>query len=150
MTFRFVDELLTAHEAGEVRQLSSLDMRLLGFARGVAVYEMPVRADISDPAGNVGNGVLAALAEAAMAAAATTTVPDEAGEAVVLTRELRARFRRQVTADAGATLRAEAIVVRTDEETVDVEAVILCEGEPVATFEASCRRGLSRQQIQAA
>ena len=68
MTFSLVDELLSRQMTGEVRSPAAdhLGLALVRFARGVAVYEMPVRQCACDPLGRVENGVLTALAEAAM------------------------------------------------------------------------------------
>jgi len=104
-----------------------LDMQLVQFAAGVAVYEMPVRF--------VENSVLVAFAETAMNAAAMTSVPDLGTAAEMRTIDLCAHFHGRVPADV-ETLRAEAIVVRSDGERVRVEADILADGCRVASFEA--------------
>jgi acyl-coenzyme A thioesterase PaaI-like protein len=105
-----------------------LEMRLERFALGVAVYEMPGRF--------AENCLLVALAERAMNAAALTTVPDEVGHHGMTTRDLCAHFAARVP-EGCATLRAEAIVVRSDGQRVRVEADVLADGERVATFEAN-------------
>jgi len=106
-----------------------LEMQLVQFARGVAVYEMPARF--------AENSVLVAFAETAMNAAAATAVPDQGRSADMATLDLRARFDARVPADA-RTLRAEAIVVRSDgERRVRVEADVLADGERIASFEAN-------------
>ena len=130
MTFKVVDEMLTKHASGDVRSPAAehLDMRLVQFARGVAVFEMPLRF--------AENSVLVALAETAMNAAATTTVPDEVGSLGMRSLDLCAHFHEPVADDA-AVLRAEAIVVRSDGETVRVEADVLADGVRVASFEAN-------------
>lgn len=141
MTFSLVDELLSRQMTGEVRSPAAahLGLRLVRFARGVAVYEMPVRRSACDPLGRVENGVLTALAEAAMRAAALTSVAD-GGEApdAIGTRDLSARFWRPVGLEEADTLRAEAIVMRRSGAAVHVEADVLCGGENVATFAATC------------
>ena len=104
-----------------------LEMQLVQFAAGVAVYEMPVRF--------VENSVLVAFAETAMNAAATTAVPD-LGSAEMRTLDLCAHFHGRVPADV-KTLRAEAIVVRSDSKRVRVEADVLADGRRVASFEAN-------------
>ena len=101
---------------------------LVRFACGVAVYEMP--------AAPVENGVLIAFAETAMKAAAATAVPDHGSSADMTTRDLCAHFHARVPDDAG-TLRAEAIVVRSDGPTVRVEADVLADGRRIASFEAN-------------
>jgi|SoiMethySBSTD1v2_1073268.scaffolds.fasta_scaffold441151_2 acyl-coenzyme A thioesterase PaaI-like protein len=104
-----------------------LEMQLVQFAAGVAVYEMPVRF--------VENSVLVAFAETAMNAAAMTAVPDLRG-AEMRTVDLCAHFHGRVPADV-ETLRAEAIVVRSDSRQVRVEADVLADGHRVASFEAN-------------
>ena len=130
MTFKLVDEMLTKHASGDARSPAAehLDMHLVKFARGVAVYEMPVRF--------VENSVLVALAETAKNAAATTTVPDEVGSLGMRTLDLCAHFHAPVASDA-EVLRAEAIVVRSDGEAVRVEADVLADGRRMASFEAN-------------
>lgn len=105
-----------------------LEMELVQFAAGVAVYEMPARF--------VENGVLVAFAETAMNAAAATAVPDQGRSADMGTLDLCAHFHSRVPADV-ETLRAEAIVVRSDGERVRVEADVLADGRRVASFEAN-------------
>jgi len=141
MTFRLVDGLLARQIAGEERSPAAehLGLRLLRFARGVAVFEMPLRRHACDPLGRVENGVLTALAEAAMTAAARSIVADGvASPDALATRGLSARFERTVRLDEAASLRAEAIVVRTTDEEVHVEADVLCAGARVAAFAARC------------
>jgi acyl-coenzyme A thioesterase PaaI-like protein len=130
MTFKLVDEMLSRHASGDGCSPAAkhLDMRLVRFARGVAVYEMPGRF--------AENSMLVALAETAMNAAATTTVPDEVGGLGMTTRDLCAHFHSPVE-DGVATLRAEAIIVHSDGETVRVEADVLADGRRVASFEAN-------------
>ena len=141
MTFRTVDELLTREMAGDARSPASehLDMSLVRFARGVAVYEMPLRREVCTPSGTIADGVLTTLAEAAMTAAATTTVAD-GHEGIPLVRDLRARFEGTVYAHEPARLRAEAVVMRTDCRSVRVEAEVHCDGRRVATFEGDYTR----------
>lgn len=138
MRFSLVDDLLSRQMTGEVRSPAAehLGLRLVRWARGVAVYEMPLRSCACSPYGRVENGVLTALAEAAMTAAATT-IADGGGEPLT-TRELTARFERPVSLHEAPVLRAEAIVMRRAGWTVHVEADVLCGGERVATFTASC------------
>lgn len=142
MTFRLVDELLTRQMTGTARSPTAqhLDVRLVCFARGVAVCEMPLRLEISDRLGNVSSGVVTALAEAAMTAAAMTTVADGHGGREPLTREIYASFDRAVTVDDGDELRAEAVVMCADSDSVRVEAEVVCHGVGVAAFEATYAR----------
>jgi acyl-coenzyme A thioesterase PaaI-like protein len=104
------------------------EMQLVQFAAGVAVYEMP--------AGPVANGALVAFAETAMNAAAATAVPDQGASNEMRTVDVCAHFHTQLPADAD-TLRAEAIVVRSDGKRVRVEADVLADGRRVASFEAN-------------
>ncbi len=105
-----------------------LDIQLVQFAAGVAVYEMPARF--------VENAVLVAFAETAMNAAAMTAVPDQGRSADMTTLDLCAHFHARVPAEVD-TLRAEAIVVRSDGERVRVEADVLADGRRIASFEAN-------------
>ena len=105
-----------------------LEMELVQFAAGVAVYEMPARF--------VENGVLVAFAETAMNAAAATAVPDQGRSAQMATLDLCAHFHCRVPAEV-ESLRAEAIVVRSDGEQVRIEADVLADGRRVASFEAN-------------
>lgn len=141
MTFSLVDDLLSRQMAGELSSPAEdhLGLRLVCFARGVAVYEMPVRRQACDAAGRVKNGVLTALAEAAMTAAARTIVADgeELPDSVCPCR-LSADFARPVALGEAEALRAEAIVMRRSGETIQLEADVICGGERVATFAADC------------
>jgi D-aminopeptidase len=112
---------------------TSEEMELVRFAAGVAVYEMASR-----PAAT---SELVAFAETAMNAAAATAVPDQGANADMQTRDLCAHFHSGVPAGA-ATLRTEAIVVRSDGRSVRVEADILADGVRVASFEANSSVGL--------
>ena len=105
-----------------------LEMGLVQFARGVAVYEMPGRF--------AENGMLVALAETAMNAAATTAVSDQVGHLGMTTKDLCAHFHESVPTGTDL-LRAEAIVVRPDGRNVGVEADVLADGRRVASFEAN-------------
>jgi uncharacterized protein (TIGR00369 family) len=138
--FSLVDDRLRREIAGELRSPAAehLGMRLECFARGVAVYEMPVCRHVCDPTGRVENGVLTALAEAAMTAAARTIVADghDSPDAIT-TRALSAEFARPVSLDETDTLRAEAIVTRRDSGAVQVKADVVCGAAHVATFAAT-------------
>ena len=141
MTFSTVDRLLSRHMTGEECSPAAdhLGLRLARFARGVAVYEMPLRACACDAQGRVENGVLTALAEAAMRAAALTIVADgDPSIDAMGTRNLSADFAAPVRLGDSETLRAEAIVMRRTGTVVSVEADVLCAGERVATFAATC------------
>ena len=141
MTFSLANELLNRQMAGEVNSPAArhLGLRLVRFARGVAVYEMPLRRHSCDPLGRVENGVLTALAEAAMTAAARSAVADgDLSPDAVFTRGLTADFVRPVTLHETDTLRAEAIVMRRVGAAMHVEADVLSDGTRIATFAATC------------
>ena len=141
MTFSLVDRLLSRQIAGEVRSPAAehLGLRLVRFARGVAVCEMPLRSHACDPFGRVENGVLTALAETAMTAAARSIVADgHVSPRRLATRNLSALFDRDVWLDEASSLRAEAIVVRRSDDEVRVEAEVQCNGAQVAAFSATC------------
>src|SRR3954454_564857 len=141
MRLRLVDELLDRQMTGQVRSPAAehLDLRLVRWAPGVAVYEMRVRRWVCDGAGRVENGVLTALAEAAMTAAARTIVADgDEQPDTMCTRGLSAEFWRPVALHETDTLRAEAIVMRRDGVVVNVEADVVCGEARVATFAATC------------
>ena len=148
MTFSLVDDLLSRHMTGEVSSPAAehLGLSLVRFARGVAVYEMPVRRQACDPLGRVENGVLTALAEAAMTAAARTIAADGAElPDAIGTCELSAKFWRPVALGEADTLRAEAIVMRRAGAVVNVEADVLYGGARVATFAATCVSGSAQE-----
>ena len=139
MGFAAVDDFLTRQMTGEARTpvAEYLGIRLVQFARGVAVHEMSLRAELCNRLGTVENGVLTTLAETAISAAALTTLADEDHTAMASTRELRAHFDGPVASDGGETLRAEAIVVRADGESIRIEAEVFCDATRVARFEAT-------------
>lgn len=143
MTYMLVDEMLDRFRSGErkPRGAESLGLRLVQFARGVAIYEMPVSRATTSPSGAVPAGGLAALAEAAMVTAATTTVPDgEVDEVGMATIELCGKFHVPVAVEESRMLRAEAIVVSATSDSVRTEADILADGVRVATFTAVATR----------
>src|SRR3954466_7531044 len=148
MTFTLADELLNRQMAGEVNSPAArhLGLRLVRFARGGGVYEMPGPRHACDPLGRVENGVLTALAEAAMTAAARTIVADgDLSPDAVGTRGLTAEFVRPVSLDETATLRAEAIVMRRVGPQMHVEAEVLAGAMRVASFSATCSMPLERE-----
>ncbi len=148
MTFSLVDELLNRQMAGEVNSPAArhLGLRLVRFARGVAVYEMPMRRHACDPLGRVENGVLTALAEAAMTAAARTIVADgELPPDAMSTVGLTAEFVRPVALEEADALRAEAIVMRRVGSAMQVEADVLCGRSRIASFAATCSMPLERE-----
>jgi acyl-coenzyme A thioesterase PaaI-like protein len=107
---------------------TSEGMHLVRFARGVAVYEMAARP--------LSNGELVDFAETAMNAAAATAVPDPGTSSEMRTLDLSAHFHSSLPAEADA-LHAEAIVVRSNGESVRVEADVLADGRRIASFESS-------------
>src|SRR3954452_3937107 len=115
MSHDFVDRMMEQSRAGELRSPVSetLQMQLAEFGRGEAVYEMPARPELGNPLGVIQGGVATALADAAMAAAATTILTDEEIQREAITTiDLFARFIRPVRVDKVESLRAEARVVR--------------------------------------
>src|SRR3954471_9420890 len=148
MTFSLADELLNRQMAGGVNSPAGrhLGLRLVPFARGVAVYEMPLRRHACGPVGRVENGVLTALAEAAMTSAARTAVADgELSPDAVFTRGLTGAVVRRVSLFESDTLRAEAIVMRRVGPTMHVEADVLCGATRIATFAATCSLPLEQE-----
>src|ERR671934_422709 len=114
-SYEFVDSMMEKNQSGELRSAVSqhLGMRLVDFARGEAVYEMPVREELGNPLGVIQGGVATALADAAMAAATTTVLTDEEIQREAITTiDIFARFIRPVDAAKVERLRAEATVVR--------------------------------------
>src|SRR3954451_16655756 len=115
MGHAFVDQMMERNRAGELRSPVSetLDMRMVDFRRGEAVYEMAARAELGNPLGVIQGGVATALADAAMAAATTSILTDEEiQKSAITTIDIFARFIRPVNAKKIERLRAEAKVVR--------------------------------------
>ncbi|MCW3025055.1 MAG: phenylacetic acid degradation-like protein [Solirubrobacterales bacterium] len=137
MAYEFVDRLMEQTRAGELRSPVSqtLEMHLMEFARGEAVYEMPAREELANPLGVIQGGVATALADAAMAAATTTILADdEIQKSAITTIDIFARFIRPVNAKKVDRLRAEAKVVRAGSRLVWTEADVLADGEVVGKF----------------
>jgi acyl-coenzyme A thioesterase 13 len=137
MSHQFVDQMMESNRAGDLRSPVSetLDMRLVEFGRGQAVYEMPAREELGNPLGVIQGGVATALADAAMAAATTTILTDEEiQKSAITTIDIFARFIRPVNAKKVDTLRAEAKVVRAGGRLVWAEADLLADGEVVGKF----------------
>ncbi|GAC1317379.1 MAG: hypothetical protein NVSMB25_04940 [Thermoleophilaceae bacterium] len=137
MSHAFVDQMMDRSRAGELRSPVSetLDMRLVEFSRGEAVYEMAAREELGNPLGVIQGGVATALADAAMAAATTTILTDdEIQKSAITTIDIFARFIRPVNAKNVDLLRAEAKVVRAGGRLVWAEAEVLADGEPVGKF----------------
>jgi uncharacterized protein (TIGR00369 family) len=137
MSYAFVDQMMEQHQTGELRSPVSqtLDMHLVEFGRGEAVYEMPANDQLANPLGVIQGGVATALADAAMAAATTTVLTDEEiQESAITTIDIFARFIRPVNANKIERLRAEARVVRAGGRLVWTEADVLADDEVVGKF----------------
>jgi acyl-coenzyme A thioesterase 13 len=137
MSYDFVDEMMEKSRLGELRSPVSetLEMHLVQFGRGEAVYEMAAREDLGNPLGVIQGGVATALADAAMAAATTTILTDEEiQKSAITTIDIFARFIRPVNAKKVERLRAEARVVRAGGRLVWAEADVLADGDVVGKF----------------
>jgi uncharacterized protein (TIGR00369 family) len=137
MSHDFVDQIMEKSKAGELRSPISelLDMNLVEFERGEAVYEMTAREELGNPLGVIQGGVATALADAAMAAATTTILDDEEiQKSAIATIDIFARFIRPVNAKKVERLRAEARVVRAGGRLVWAEADVFADGEVVGKF----------------
>jgi uncharacterized protein (TIGR00369 family) len=137
MSHAFVDQMLEKTRTGELRSpvSNTFGMNLVAFDRGQATYEMTARADLGNPLGVIQGGVVTALADAAMAAATTSTLEDEEiQKSAITTVDIFARFIRPVNAKKVGTLRAEARVVRAGGRLVWAEADVLADGEMVGKF----------------
>src|SRR5213596_2848916 len=140
MSHEFIDKMMEQSKEGELRSPVSetLDMHLVEFGRGEAVYEMDARAELGNPLGVIQGGVATALADAAMAAATTTILTDEEiQKSAITTIDVFARFIRPVNAKQVERLRAEAKVVRAGGRLVWAEADLLADGEIVGKFAAT-------------
>src|ERR1700733_13024557 len=137
MSYEFVDQMMEKSRVGELRSPVSetLEMHLVEFGRGEAVYEMAAREQLGNPLGVIQGGVATALADAAMAAAAATILTDEEIQrSAITTIDIFARFIRPVNAKNIDRLRAEAKVVRAGGRLVWAEADVLADGEVVGKF----------------
>src|SRR5437660_6301125 len=137
MGHAFVDQMMERNRVGELRSPVSetLDMHLVEYGRGEAVYEMAAREELGNPLGVIQGGVATALADAAMAAATTTILDDEEIQrSAITTIDIFARFIRPVNARKVDRLRAEARVVRAGGRLVWAEADVLADGEVVGKF----------------
>jgi uncharacterized protein (TIGR00369 family) len=140
MSYEFVDQMMEQTRTGALRSPVSrtMDMQLVEFARGEAVYEMPAREELGNPLGVIQGGVATALADAAMAAATTTILTDEEiQKSAITTIDIFSRFIRPVNAKKVEKLRAEARVVRAGGRLVWSEADLLADGEVVGKFAAT-------------
>jgi uncharacterized protein (TIGR00369 family) len=137
MSHDVVDQMMEKSKAGELRSPVSetLEMHLVEFGRGEAVYEMEAREALGNPLGVIQGGVATALADAAMAAATTTILTDEEiAKSAITTIDIFARFIRPVNAKRVERLRAEAKVVRAGGRLVWAEAEVLADGDLVGKF----------------
>jgi uncharacterized protein (TIGR00369 family) len=134
MSYEFVDQMMEQNRSGELRSPVSqtLEMKLVEFGRGEAVYEMAASERVANPLGVIQGGVATALADAAMAAATTTVLTDEEIQKSAI--NIFARFIRPVNATKVARLRAEAKVIRAGGRLVWTEADVLADGEVVGKF----------------
>ena len=140
MSHAFVDRMMEQSKAGDLRSPVSetLDMHLVEFGRGEAVYEMAARPELANPLGVIQGGVATALADAAMAAATTTILADEEIQREAITTiDIFARFIRPVNVKKVERLRAEARVVRAGGRLVWAEAEVLADGSVVGKFAAT-------------
>lgn len=137
MSHEFVDQMLEKTKSGELRSpvSSTLGMNLVAFGRGEATYAMAATAELANPLGVIQGGVATALADAAMAAATTSILDDEAiQKSAITTIDLFARFIRPVNANKVEQLRAEARVIRAGGRLVWAEADVLADEELVGKF----------------
>src|SRR6267154_4583615 len=137
MGHAFVDQMMQRNRAGELRSPVSetLEMHLVDFGRGEAVYEMEASEALGNPLGVIQGGVATALADAAMAAATTTILDDEEIQKTAITTiDIFARFIRPVNARTVERLRAEAKVVRAGGRLVWAEADVLADDQVVGKF----------------
>ena len=137
MSHEFVDQMLEKSRAGELRSPVSetLEMSLVEFGRGEAVYEMAAREELGNPLGVIQGGVATALADAAMAAATSSILDDEEiQKSAITTIDIFARFIRPVNAKKVERLRAEAKVVRAGGRLVWAEANVLADDDVVGKF----------------
>ena len=137
MSYGFVDQMMEQNKSGELRSPVSqtLEMNLVEFGRGEAVYEMAASERVANPLGVIQGGVATALADAAMAAATTTVLTDEEiQKSAITTVDIFARFIRPVNAKKVEWLRAEAKVIRAGGRLVWTEADVLADGEVVGKF----------------
>lgn len=139
-SYAFIDEMLDKIKAGESRSPVSqhLGMTLVDHGRGHVIYEMPVRRELSNPLGVVQGGIVTALADAAMAAATSTMLDDEAvTREAVTTVDLFSRFLRPVNLSNATVLRAEARVIRGGRQLMWAECEVTADGKEVARFTAT-------------
>jgi uncharacterized protein (TIGR00369 family) len=139
-SYAIVEQLMEMNKTGELRTPVSktLDMHMVEFGRGEAVYEMPASEQLGNALGVIQGGVVTALADATMAAATTTILTDEeVQKSAITTTDIYARFIRPVNAKKVDRLRAEAKIVRAGGRLVWTEANVFADGELVGKFDAT-------------
>lgn len=139
-SYAFIDSMLDQIQAGESSSPVSqhLDMRLVEHSRGQVTYEMPVRRELSNPLGVVQGGIATVLADAAMAAATSTMLDDEAvTREAITTVDLFSRFLRPVNLATAKVLRAEARVIRSGRQLIWAECDVTADGKEVGKFTAT-------------
>lgn len=139
-SYAIVEQLMEMNKTGELRTPVSktLDMHMVEFGRGEAVYEMPASERLGNALGVIQGGVVTALADATMAAATTTILTDEeVQKSAITTTDVYARFIRPVNAKNVDRLRAEAKIVRAGGRLVWTEANVFADGELVGKFDAT-------------
>jgi acyl-CoA thioesterase len=137
MSHETIDGLLGQMRDGELRSPISnhLGMRLTDFGRGHATYEMDVTEDVTNAMGVLQGGIATTLADATMAAASMTILDDdEVKREAVTTAQLNSSFLKAVK--AGASLKAEAKVVRSGRQLVWLECEVTADDKPVGKFDA--------------
>ena len=136
MGYDLVDGIMGQLVEGEVRAPISalMDMHMVEFGRGTAVYEMPLRPELGNPMGMLQGGAACVIADVAMAMATTTTLDDEQfTSSAVTTVDLFARYLRPVPCTEG-TLRAEAQVVRSGSRVVWAECDLFANEKLIGKF----------------
>lgn len=142
MSYTIVDGVLEQLKAGELRDpISSLmNMRLVDYGRGEAVFELPLRPELGNALGVVQGGVASVVADVAMAMAMTSTQDDEQFPTSALTTvDLFARFIRPVMVTSGV-LRAEAKVIQSGSRLTWAECDLLAGDRIVGKFTATGMR----------
>jgi acyl-coenzyme A thioesterase 13 len=137
MGYETIDGLLASMRDGDITSpvSSHLGMRLTGFDRGRATYEMTVGDNLTNAMGVLQGGIASVLADATMAAASMTILDDEEiKREAVTTAQLNSSFLKAVK--AGTTLRAEAEVVRSGRQLIWLECEVTAEGKAVGKFDA--------------
>lgn len=132
-----IDGLLASMRDGEISSPVSdhLGMRLTGFDRGQATYEMTVTDNLTNAMGVLQGGIASVLADATMAAASMTILDDdEIKREAVTTAQLNSSFLKAVK--AGTTLNAHAKVVRSGRQLIWLECEVNADDKPVGKFDA--------------